>query len=312
MVASAPRPVLWMATCLALAGCQGLGGARPPLREARSAPAAPTVDETGLASLDMPSTEVADLSGAASAAQAATANAATMPGYNPAAGFAGELLGLAIAKGLEDASLRKKANAPIAPLRAVYAAHWRELGLREMLLRQWTVYCGAVGSRSGAILPSVCLDHIVLRPRLHLLSGGRVLCVRIEASIQDAQGKSVRNAALNYLSTPLLATDIAQINDYWSRGHLQAIATEWSSAIGILVPLLQTALEQRAPLPKTGPEAIRFENAAGLFFDRGVILSRDENRITYQAIDGSITSAHMDRLLTTEAYYEWLTSKPPR
>jgi hypothetical protein len=310
MASRALCSVLWAVSCLAPAGCQTVGGAGPPPREARTTPTAPTVDVAGLDSLDMPPAEAADLSGVATAAHAANASEATMPGYNPAAGFAGELLGLAIAKGIEDASLRKKANEPIAPLRAVYAAHWRELRLREALLREWTAYCGARGSGPGATLPGVCLDEVVLRPRLRLLSGGRVLCVRIGASIQGSPGRSARNAVLTYLSAPVATTNIAEINDHWSRNHLQAIATEWSSAIDKLVPLLQIALEQPVPMPKTGPEAIRFENAAGLFYDRGIILSRGEHRITYQSLDGSITSAHMDRLLTTEAYYEWLLSKP--
>jgi hypothetical protein len=294
-----------MASCLALAGCQAGGNPRSPAREAVIAPVAPTVDETGLDSLDMLPTQEADMTGAAMAAQQATFNASTMPGYNPAAGLIGAVIGLAIAKEMEDASLRNKANEPIAPLRAVYAAHWRELGLRGELLREWTAYCGAHRPASG-----VCLDHVVLRPRLRLLSGGRVLCVRIEASTQDPRGRSAQNAVLAYLSAPLATARIVDINEYWGRGHLHAIAAGWSSAIEKLVPLLPVATAQPEPLPKTGPEAIRFENAAGLFYDRGRILSSEEHRITYRSLDGSITCAYTDRLLSTEAYYEWLMSKP--
>lgn len=310
-MSGALRSLLPMAACLALAGCQTAGGPASPPRRAVTAPAAPTVDDSALGSLDIPPTQEADMSAAAVAAQQATFNASTMPGYNPAAALAGALIGLAITKGIADSSLRNKANAPIAPLRAVYAAHWRELGLRAALLREWTTYCGGGRPAPGAPLPGVCLDQVVLRPQLHLFSAGRVLCVRIEASVvQDPRGQAARNAILTYLSAPLATAQIGQINDYWSRNHLQAIATEWAAAIDQLLPLLPAALERPVPLPKSGPEAIRYENAAGLFYDRGLILSRERHRITYRALDGSIISAHMDRLLTTEAYYEWLLSKP--
>lgn len=309
-MSQALRPILWIASCLALAGCQTVDGPGPPARQGMTVPVAPSVDDSGLNSLDMPPLQEADMSGAAMAAQQATFNASTMPGYDPAAGLAGAVIGLVIAKGMEDSSLRKRANAPIAPLRAEYAGHWQELGLRAALLREWAAYCGDDRRGSGAPIPGVCFDQVVLRPQLHLLSGGRVLCVRIEASIRDPRARSARNAVLTYFSAPLATAGIGEINYYWSRDHLQAIATEWSAAAAKLVPLLPDALEPPGPLPKSGPEAIRFENAAGLFYDRGHILSRDGHRITYRSVDGSIVSAHMDRLLTTEAYYEWLMSGP--
>lgn len=304
-MSEALRAVLLLASCLALVGCQTVAGPGPPARQRATTPVVPSVDDTGLNSLDMPTLQEADMSGAAMAAQQATFNASTMPGYNPAAGLAGAVIGLAIAKEIGDSSLRKKANAPIAPLRAEYAGHWRELGLRGALLREWAAYCGGGQRGSGAPLPGVCFDQVTLRPQLHLLSGGRVLCVRIEASIRDPRARSARSVVLTYLSAPLATLQIGEINYYWSRDHLHAIAAEWSAAVAKLVPLLPVALE-----PKSGPEAIRFENAAGLFYDRGHILSRAEHRITYRSVDGSIISAHMDRLLTTEAYYEWLMSKP--
>lgn len=301
-----------MAACLFLAGCQTVGGGGPSSPEAATTRGALSVDESGLESLEMSTTAVADLSGAETAAHSAAFNASSMPGYNPAAGAAGQLIGLAIVKHMEEASLRKKANEPIAPLRAVYAVHWRDLGFRDALLREWNAYCGTRGPSSGPAPARVCFDQVVLRPQLRLVSEGRVLSIEIEASTQEARGRPARNAVLTYLSAPLTTTNIAEINDHWSRDHLQAIATEWSAAADKLVPLLQTALEQPVVLPKTGPEAIRFENAAGLFYDRGVILSREDHRITYRTIGGDIVSAHMDRLLTTEAYYEWLTSKSQR
>ena len=309
-MSQALRAAVWSAFCLALAGCQAVDGAGPRARQGVTTPVAPSVDDAGLNSLDMPTLQEADMSGAAMAAQQATFNASTMPGYNPAAGLAGAVIGLAIAKGMEDSSLRRKANAPIAPLRAEYAGHWQELGLRGALLRKWAAYCGGGRPGSGAPLPGVCFEQVALRPQLHLLSGGRVLCVRIEASIRDPRTRSPRSAVLTYLSAPLATAQIGEINYYWSRDHLHAIATEWSAAIARLLPLLPVALESPSPLPKSGPEAIRFENAAGLFYDRGHVLSREEHRITYRSVDGSIISAHMDRLLTTEAYYEWLTSGP--
>lgn len=305
------RPVLWLASCLALAGCQTVAGPGPAARQGvTTTPVAPSVDDSGLGSLDMPTLQEADMTGAAMAAQQATFNASTMPGYNPAAGLAGAVIGLAIAKGIEDSSLRNKANAPIAPLRAEYAGHWQELGLRRGLLREWATYCSGGPPDSGGPLPRVCFDQVALRPELHLLSGGRVLCIRIEASVREPRARSARNAVLTYLSAPLSTAQIGDINYYWSRDHLQAIATEWSAAIARLVPLLPVALESPPPPQRSGPEAIRFENAAGLFYDRGHILSREAHRITYRSVDGSIISAHMDRLLTTEAYYEWLISKP--
>ena len=72
---------------------------------------------------------------------------------------------------------------------------------------------------------------------------------------------------------------------------------------------LQAQIEIRDK-PTQPARAIRFANAAGLFYDRGVILSQDGQRIAYRSLDGSITSAYMDRLLTTEEYYDWLAGKP--
>jgi hypothetical protein len=76
------------------------------------------------------------------------------------------------------------------------------------------------------------------------------------------------------------------------------------------VPLLQIEIQRHEKSGKEPAQAIRFENAAGLFYDRGVILSQDAHQIVYRSLDDSITVAYMDRLITTEEYYEWLARKP--
>jgi hypothetical protein len=141
-----------------------------------------------------------------------------------------------------------------------------------------------------------------------LLSGARVLGVSIEGKLQD--GRSAYIATASFTSQPLSETVLADINDHWSRENLRAVSEEWQEAIVTLIPLLQSEL-QRHQRPERAPsEAIRYVNAAGLFYERGVLLSQDAHRITYRSLDGSITTAYADRRLNTDEYYEWLANKP--
>lgn len=264
-------------------------------------------DDSQLGTIEMPPTQAADLSGAAVAAHSGVQSAASMPGYNPAAGLAGTVIGLGLVKHIEDSSLRKKANAPIEPLRTVYAAHWRELALQDSFWREWDAHASPDQQRCGPELARKCARNMTLRPTMMLLSGARILGVSIEGKLQD--GKTVHTNKAIFLSRPVSMTQIDEINDYWSRENLGAIEEEWSLAVSTLIPLLQTEIEMRGKSAQQPAQAIRFANAAGLFYDRGVILSRDEQRIAYRSLDGSITSAYLDRLLTTEEYYDWLTGK---
>jgi hypothetical protein len=264
-------------------------------------------DDSQLGTIEVPPTEGADLSRAAVAAHSGVQSAASMPGYNPAAGLAGAVIGLGIIRQIEDSSVRKKANAPVEPLRTVYATHWRELGLHDSLWREWDAHGSPEQQRCSPEPGRKCARHLTLRPTMMLLSGARILCVSIEAKLQD--GKAVRTHRVVFMSRPTSVTQIDEINDHWSRESLRAIAEEWSEAVTTLVPLLQAEIEIRDK-PTQPATAIRFANAAGLFYDRGVIQSQDGQRIAYRSLDGSITSAYMDRLLTTEEYYDWLEGKP--
>ena len=264
-------------------------------------------DDSQLGTIEVPLTEAVDLSRAADAAHSGAQSAASMPGYNPAAGLAGTAIGLGIARQFENSSLRKKANAPVEPLRTMYASHWRELGLHDSLWREWDAHGSPDQQRCSPEVGRRCARHLTLRPTMKLLSSARILCVSIEAKLQD--GKSARTDRLVFMSRPVSVTRIDEINDHWSRENLRAIAEEWSQAVTTLVPLLQAQIEIRDK-PTQPATAIRFVNAAGLFYDRGVIQAQDGQRIAYRSLDGSITSAYMDRLLTTQEYYDWLAGEP--
>jgi hypothetical protein len=238
--------------------------------------------------------------------------AATVSGYNVgvgvAGGLAGTVIGLGIAKHFADSKARRIANAPVEPLRKVYAAEWRELGLRDSLWREWDAHASPDQQRCSPDSAHKCARQLTLQPALLLLSGARILCVSIEAKLQD--GKAVQTRKVSFLSRPVTATEIDAVNELWSREHLRALSEEWLTAVAALVPMLQAEIGLHDKPAQQPTQAIRFVNDAGLFYDRGVILSRDAQRILYRSLDGSMTNAPIDRLLTTEEYYDWMAGRP--
>src|ERR1700749_642018 len=132
-------------------------------------------------------------------------SAATMPGYNVGVGVAGGLIGtaigLGIAKHFADASLRKKANAPVEPLRAAYASQWPQLGRKASLWREWDAHISPDLQRCTPESARNCARHLILKPALLLLSGARILCVSIEARLQE--GKAVQTRKVSFLSRPI-------------------------------------------------------------------------------------------------------------
>jgi len=266
------------------------------------------VDDSRLQTIEAPPTEAADMSGASAGAAAGLSSAAATPGYTPGAGIAGLVIGLGIAKGMANSSVRKHANAPYEPLRTVYAAHWRELSLRDSLLREWDAHASPEEARCTADPKHKCPATITLRPTFLLLSGARVLGISLEGKLKD--GRSTYATTVSFTSQPLPETVLSDINDHWSRENLRAVGEEWEKAVLTLVPLLQTELQRHQPPDRTPSEPIRYVNAAGLFYERGVLLSQDAQRITFRSLDGSITTAYADRLLNTDEYYEWLANKP--
>jgi hypothetical protein len=77
-----------------------------------------------------------------------------------------------------------------------------------------------------------------------------------------------------------------------------------------LMPLLVAELERREKAVQGDAQAIRYVNAGGLFYERGTILSQDEHRVVYRALDGSLSSVHVDRFLSIDEYYQWLKAPP--
>ncbi len=276
-------------------------------------------DDSRLRTIEASPTQAADMTGAAVGAQAGLASAAATPGYTPGAGAAGLVLGLGIAKSIQNASVRRQANAPFEPLRTVYAGHWQDLDLRQTLLEEWDklaaaqlVRCSHDGKITcpgcaGCKACAACKARITLRPSILLLSRARVLSITIEAKLRD--GRIAHTNTVNFNSEPLSVTALDDINDYWRRDDLRAIGEQWHQAMVTLIPLLQSELQRHQHSLQGATEPIRFVNAAGLFYDRGTILSRDDHRVTYRSLDDSITIAYMDRLLDTDQYYEWLTQK---
>lgn len=269
-------------------------------------------DDSQLATIEVPPGQAAEITAAAAGAQAAgIQTAASMPGYTVGAGVAGGLIGTAIGLGIArhfaDAKVRKIANAPVEPLRKVYAAEWRELRLRDSFWSEWDAHASPDQQRCTPESARKCARQLTLQPALLLLSGARILCVSIEAKLQE--GKAVQTKKVSYLSRPVTATQIDAVNELWSREHLRALSEEWLTAVAALVPMLQTEIGLHDKPAQQASQAIRFVNDAGLFYDRGVILSRDAQRIVYRSLDGSVTSAPIERLLTTEEYYNWMAGR---
>jgi hypothetical protein len=262
------------------------------------------IDASKLKSIEAPPTQGTnvDTAGVAAGAQAA----ASTPGYSAGAGAAGSLLGALIVKSLADSSLRKAANKPIEPLREEYAAHWRELGFEATLRDAWNQHA-LEQQRCTPVAKTKCETRLTLRPEVLMLANGRMFSVSMEAKLQDHKGRTLYTSRLNYVSEPASGSQL-EVNDFWSRDDFQSLLQQWTAALQTLVPMLISEVDRREkPSSGTG-EAIRYVNAAGIFYDRGVLLSQDDHRVTYRALDGGINVVHIERMLNTDEYYQWLTA----
>jgi len=242
----------------------------------------------------------------AAGVEAGVRAAAAAPGYSAGAGVAGSLLGALIVSSMADSSARKIANKPIAALRGDYAAHWKELNFETTLQDVWNQHAPKQ-QRCASDAKTKCESRLKLSPELLMLASGRVFSVSIEANLQDWKGRTLYKTRLNYLSDPVPATS-ADVNEFWSHDSFHALTREWTAALDTLVPMLSAQIERREKTSPGAGEPIRYANAAGIFYDRGVILSQDGHRLIYRTLDGGINVVSIERMLNSDEYYQWLTA----
>jgi hypothetical protein len=296
--------------CLFLCGC--LASSAAMAGKSRGKPViAPgsqlVVDGSELKSIEVMPTQGANMEGVGYGVNAGVQSAASMPGYTPGAGAVGSMLGILIVKSMQDSSIRNAANKPVEPLRAAYAAQRGLLELESALTAAWNEHAYE-SQRCSPDDMTKCETRLTLRPVLRLLPGARILCVAIEAKMQDRKGRSIYTTRLNYLTQPAVPTRVEELNDYWSGDNFRPLIQEWSGALQTLMPLLASQLEGREKPAAGAAQAIRYVNAGGLFYDRGTILSQDEHRVVYRSLDGDISVVHVDRFIGTDEYYKWLTA----
>lgn len=280
------------------------------------------IDASRLDSIDIVPTQGPDFSATSAGVHAGVQGAATAPGYTAGAGVAGTVIGLLISTSMENSSVRKAANKPIDPLRVAYATHHEFLGFEDSLEQAWTQHapeqqrCTA-DAGTDPKKRARCETRLMLRPLLTLLPKARVLCVSIEAKLhdgskrpQDTRDRPLYSTRLTFLSEPAAVAQIDELNEHWRKDDFQAIKREWSAALQTLMPLLVAELERREKAVQGDAQAIRYVNAGGLFYERGTILSQDEHRVVYRALDGSLSSVHVDRFLSIDEYYQWLRAPP--
>lgn len=299
--------------CLFLCGCLSSTVAMAGASRAKpvTAPGSQLViDGSELKSIEVVPTQGANMEGVGYGINSGVQSAASMPGYAPGAGVAGSMLGILISKSIQDSSIRNAANKPVEPLRAAYAAQRNQLELESALTAAWNEYAYE-SQRCSPDHMTRCETRLTLRPILRLLPNARILCVTIEAKLQDGKGRSLYATRLNYLSQPATPTRIDELNDYWRGDEFRPLTQEWSGALQALLPLLASELESREKPASGAAQAIRYVNAGGLFYDRGTILSQNEHRVVYRSLDGGISVVHMDRFIGTDEYYKWLTAPRP-
>lgn len=295
---------LFLCGCLASSGAMAGSSRSKPV----TAPGSQlVVDGSELKSIEVLPTQGANMEGVGYGVNAGVQSAAAMPGYTPGAGVAGSMLGILISKSIQDSSIRNAANKPVEPLRAAYAAQRSELELESALTAAWNEHAYE-SQRCSPDDMTRCETRLTLRPILRLLPNARILCVAIEAKLQDRKGRSIYATRLNYLSQPATPTRVDELNDYWSGDNFRPLAQEWSGALQTLMPLLASELERREKPASGAAQAIRYVNAGGLFYDRGTILSQSEHRVVYRSLDGDISAVHVDRFIGTDEYYKWLTA----
>lgn len=292
--------------------CCGTLTAGPALAKPRAKPVtAPgsqfIVDGSQLKSIEVLPTEGANMEGASYGINAGLQSAASTPGYSAGAGAAGTMLGVLITKSIQDASIRSAANKPVEPLRAAYAARWSELEFESALNAAWNEHAYD-SQRCTPDDTTTCATRLTLRPLVRLLPNARILCIAIEAKLQDRKGRSIYATRLNYLSQPAVPTRMDELNDHWSKDNFQPLTQEWSSALQTLMPLLAVELQRRGQARSGNAQPIRYLNAGGLFYDRGTVLSQNEHRLVYRSLDGDISAVHVDRFIGTDEYYKWLTT----
>jgi hypothetical protein len=296
--------------CLFLCGCLACSAAMAGKSRGKpvTAPGSQlVVDGSDLKSIEVMPTQGANMESVGYGVHAGVQSAASTPGYTAGAGVAGSMLGVLIAKSIQDSSLRNAANKPVEPLRAAYAAQRSQLELESALTAAWNEHAYE-SQRCSPDDMTRCETRLTLRPVLRLLPNARILCIAIEAKVQDRKGRSLYASRFNYLSQPAVPTRIDELNDYWSGDDFRPLIQEWSGALQTLMPLLASELERREKPAAGTAQAIRYVNAGGLFYDRGTILSQDEHRVVYRSLDGDISVVHVDRFVGTDEYYKWLTA----
>lgn len=207
-------------------------------------------------------------------------NAAALPGHSPVAGLAGALIGGAIAGNMLASGAQAEKNKPVQNwLQVLEAMQWPSLYLaatQSVLVDATTT----LDSKAGQVVGSV----LRIKPRLTVVANYMAIELHTLAEIISEQDRKIYSNYFHVQSLPLLKANanLSEINKL-----------DETDAKELVFPMITMTIQLiREDLSRHGyhkaASGIRFSNFMGNYYERGVLLDKQDNYITFRTLRGEI------------------------
>lgn len=258
-----------------------------------------------------PISHAVDVYGGAIAMDAGVRSAAYAPGYSPAAGFAGTLIGLQLSKSIQRSVAEEKANKPIAEFRDNYIQQWHTFDIASRLENAITPE-NDLSLNHCVQQPPGCKYQMVLKPAFSISPDYSMLHTSLQAEVRDADNNVYYTNTLDYYSKPIADMTSETASESWMAEDFFVFRQHVIASFDELVNMLNNdLLSDYVFLDANRSTPIRYQNDAGVFYERGAILSDEDNRIRYITLGGKVKSVYADKMLDATEFYELTAKKAP-
>ena len=201
------------------------------------------------------------------------------PGTPAGAGLAGVLIGGLLSTAINSQRLQEQNNAPIRPILEKLDKDRVQKQLAESLRRILADDLLNVAWRNS-------LSDISIQPLLTFEPSIARITLRI--SISSRLGDDDILERYETISPPVSGSQSERM-DYWTRNDMENLYAQLDGMSGELGRLLSSYRVQ-AVSPSHHHTAIRYHDESDVYYERGIVLAIDEDRIDYQSLGGIVKS----------------------
>lgn len=223
----------------------------------------------------------------ASAMYSANMNAALQPGYTPAAGLAGSLIAGSLLRNMQQNAAIEERNEPILLfLSTVEAIDWGKVINSADVDFQLFAFKSDHNHES----------RLVVTPILNLSPDYRSLILMSFVEMRNSSGKVIYQNYIHIHSAPILSWN-ETITNLNSISH-QDISERLSVMLSQLDSLMYKELEGWQNMPsKLGGDPIKFIHDLKEYYERGTLLEKENNFITYRTLRGEIKHIPCEKII---------------